>query len=692
MSELLFEIGCEELPERAVRDALTFIQSEGEKLAEQLGTKEKPTVQGSPRRLFMALSAVPALTPKSSYVKVGPPASRAWDADGKPTPMNVSFTASVGLDVSKAYKHETPKGLYVAVTVEAGGEDTALVATKFLEQTLGAFPFSKSMRWGSQEVKFARPVQWLMATLGGKVLPLKFGALQAKNLTRGHRFMANEPFAVTGLKQYQDSLLDRHVIVDPVARRAAVLAEARKAAKEAGGHLFADTATFPELTKQPLIVDRYFDSLLDEVTELCEQPFGVFGEFDKDALKLPREVVLTTMRAHQRYFAIVDDKGVLLPRFVTIAATRVKDPALVRRGNERVLKARLNDASYFFTEDQKRPLASRLEDLKHVTYHKKIGTSFEKVERTKLLAEKIAAAVGENFGANLGRAVDLSKADLTTLMVGEFPELQGSIGADYARSAGENEAVVNAISEHYMPRSAEDGLPASTLGAVVALADKLDTLEGIIKIGQAPGGSSDPFALRRAALGVIRILEERKWSLDLQTLGLSPKTLDFIGERFSNWQIKEQLGVNADSVRAVMATGFTNPELSRQRIMAVRSFAQNPEFDALKATLKRVINIIKDKKTGALLKVEGLPQVALFQAEAEGKLHHATQEVADFKAKNPRSFEKILQRVGEMRPVVDKFFDDVMVNDKDESVKINRQRLLLQVAALTSDIADFEKL
>jgi glycyl-tRNA synthetase beta chain len=710
-AELLFEVGSEELPERAVTDALAFFALRGGELATVLGTEAKPVTLGTPRRLLLSLSGIPAQTPKYKEEKLGPPARAAWNDKGEPTKAAEGFAKGLGLAVSALERKQTPKGEYAAATVETGGEESAPVITRFLSALLTQIPFSKAMRWGDEDVRFARPVQWLVAVLDGKVLPVSFGTIHAQNQSRGHRFMANQPFAVTSLKAHQAALLERFVIADPVARREKVLEEARKAAKEAGGTLFCDGSA-----ESPLMVARYFTTLLDEVTELCEFPFGVSGSFDASALALPREVILTSMRAHQRYFAVVDASGKLLPKFVTVAASRVKDVANVRRGNERALKPRLNDASYFFNEDQKRPILSRVADLQSVTYHKKLGSSYEKVERALDFAFAIAAQVGkgaaptatltdylqgptDTFYAQLGRAVALSKADLTTLMVGEFPELQGFVGAEYARAASEPAEIVAAVAEHYMPRSAEDGVPESELGALVALADKLDTINAIIGIGQAPTGSSDPFALRRAALGVIRILIDcgarRGWSLDLSKLGLNDKTVAFIAERFTHHILPPNPGADANAVRAVVAAGFSSPAQALQRVRAVQTFAQQPEFAALAATLKRVLNILKDKTTGGRLEVSGAVVPALFAHASEGALYNETQKALELKRAQPTNgsgYINVLVRVAAVQPVVDQFFDAVMVMDKNESIKINRMRLLRDVAALTADIADFEKL
>jgi glycyl-tRNA synthetase beta chain len=522
-------------------------------------------------------------------------------------------------------------------------------------------------------------------------------------------------------------LRERHVIADPVERKKRVLEEARKAAKEAGGILYYDpTGSFPE---DPIAKQTYFDGLLEEVTYLCETPFGVFGTFAASALELPREVVLAAMRNHQRYFGISDASGQLKPAFVTIAATRVKDPALVRRGNERVLKARLSDATYFFVEDQKRALADRTADLKTVTYHKKIGSSYEKVERVLRLSFAIAEALGKgtapapkledhlgkrsernDFWFLLGRAVALTKADLTTLMVGEFPELQGIVGAHYGKRDGEAAEVLTAVRDHYRPRTADDAPPKDEIAAIVAIADKLDTIVGIIHIGQLPSGSSDPFALRRSAIGVLRTLLAQGWRLDWNVLvqkaldgfagaplkGASKpeetlqKTHAFLADRFLNYLMPDKPGPAADAVRAVVSSGVLKPVEAQWRVEALTTFAQSSQFADVAATLKRVLNILKEE-------VPGDVDAALLTAPAEKTLHKETFALTEKKRDALRTpskaaYEQVLKAIAELRPAVDTFFTDVMVMDKDPAIKANRLRLLRNVGALVRDIADFSKL
>jgi glycyl-tRNA synthetase beta chain len=728
MNELLFELGCEEIPARVVPEVLAHLKERAQKLPESHGLEVADVqVYGTPRRLALSVTGVADTTKRVKKELSGPPVRIAFDADGKVTKAGEAFAKTAGVPVDKLARKQTPKGEYLFAEVEEGGEEASKVLERFLHDLLATMPLPKSMRWGTEDVKFSRPVQWILAVLtsdkGSHTLPVKFGALEAGAISRGHRFMAPDPFNAARRADYLDKLRERFVIADPEERKKRVLEEARKAAKEAGGVLFYDPqGQFPP---DPLAQQTYFDSLLEEVTFLCETPFGVFGTFKASALELPREVVLAAMRNHQRYFGVSDEHGNLKPAFVTIAASRVKDPALVRRGNERVLKARLSDATYFFVEDQKRKIFERTADLKTVTYHKKIGSSYEKVERVLRLSFAIAEALGEgmapkpvleeylgktperhDFWLRLARAVALSKADLTTLMVGEFPELQGIVGAHYAQGGGEDPEVVTAIRDHYRPRSADDDPAQEKIAAIVAIADKLDTIVGIVAIGQVPSGSSDPFALRRSAIGVLRTLFAQGWRLDWNTLvqkaidGLTTvkhkpeetayKTAAFLADRFLNYLLPDTPGPQADAVRAVVAAGVHRPVEAKWRVEALDAFVKTTEFPVLAATLKRALNILKEEVSGDV-------DVGLLGNKAEKDLHQETKALADLKRSKLRTptrgaYEEVLKALADLRPFVDHFFDAVMVMDKDPAVKANRLRLLRNVAALVRDIADFTKL
>jgi glycyl-tRNA synthetase beta chain len=714
MNELLFEIGCEEIPARLVAETLTYLQQRAAALADELPVGDVKTF-GSPRRLTLSVTGIADATKRTKKELLGPSVKAAFDAEGKPTRAAEGFAKTTGIAADKLARKVTPKGEYLFAEVEEGGEAVKAVLERFLADVLVKIPFPKSMRWGSEDVRFSRPVQWLLAVLktakGSETLALSFGSLAAGNVSRGHRFMANETFQASSREDYVTKLRERFVIADPIERKERVLQEARRAAKDAGGFLYQDSEGGAHFQPDPLAQQTYFDGLLDEITFLCETPFGVYGTFDEKALELPREVILAAMRNHQRYFAVCDKDGQLKNAFVTIAASRVKDPALVRRGNERVLKARLADATYFFVEDQKRPLASRIDDLKTVTYHKKIGSSFDKVQRVEKLALAIAKALSKDL-PNLSRAAQLAKADLTTLMVGEFPELQGTVGAHYAKIAGEQADVVSAISDHYRPRSADDAPASGDLSAVLAIADKLDTIVGIVAIGQLPTGSSDPFALRRAAIGVLRTIFERAYSLDLRALtevalkgfegsqmkaqpGTTDKVLAFLTDRFLNYSLPEKPGPKADVVRAVVAAGAENPLEAKNRISALEQFLEAGSLTELVAVVKRAANILKEPVTGDV-------EPGLLTHASEKDLFSAVQTISDawtkLEEKSAKSYLGYLQTMtgstagAPLQARLAGFFDGVMVMDKDEAVKNNRLRLLDRVVKLTGYIADFSKL
>lgn len=726
--ELLFEIGCEELPARFVPGALDHLRARAATLPVELGLPIAGDVAvfGTPRRLCLSVVGLPSETLRSQKEVVGPALRAAYDASGQPSKACLGFAKSVGLAPEQLQKRTLPKGEYLVAVVDQGGEPTAQVLQRFLLETLSSMPLGKSMRWEGSGARFFRPIRWLVAVLGGNgpahTIALEYAGLRASDSTRGHRFMAPGALVVGSRSEYSAKLSGSFVIADIADRRVAALNAARGAAAEAGGFLLFDPETTQQAT-DALAAQQFFHGLLEEVTNLCEWPVGVHGHFDAAALSLPRELLLTAMRQHQRYFAVCDRDGRLLPAFVSIAATRVSDPELVRRGNARVLKARLADASYFMTQDLSRPLASRVAELKSVVYHKKLGSSYAKSERALQLSWAVAQHLGLAQGepqpleqylnapalSKLGRAAALAKADLTTLTVGEFPELQGVIGAHLARAQGEDPEVASSIADHYRPRAAEDGLPESELGALVAIGDKLDTLVGIMAVGPMPTGSSDPFALRRNALGVVRILVEREWSLPLSDIvrahaarfgssiiapekvdAVVQRTVEYIAERFVQQQLSKETGRAATIVRAVAAVGLGDPLLASYRIQALQRFATGPDFEALCTTVTRVINILKDSP-------EGDVQPALLQDGPERALHTETLRISTLRSQEAQrpSVDVYLQQlrvVSELVPFVNAFFDGAMIMTDDLPVRANRQRLLRNVARLVSDLADFSLL
>lgn len=688
MSELLFEIGCEELPASYARNALAELPAIVSRLLTERGLDVKPEdvrVAGTARRLAVGIATLPDETPRRKKQMKGPPAAAAFK-DGKPTKAAEGFAQKCGVPVT-ALKTE---GDYVVVDVDEGGASTAAVLAEALPKVIEAIPFPKVMRWGALDQKFARSVRWLLAAFGGKTVPFTWANTPAGLVTHGHRFLAPGPVQATTWAEYDAALAKAHVILDPAKRREAVRAAADQAAKEVGGSIEADAA------------------LLDQISFLIEEPSPVVGSFDKGLLELPREVLVTPMKVHQRYFPVVDAKGALMAHFVTIANVPPKDPKVVARGNERVLRARLADAKYFFDLDLKSSLSQMGEGLARVTFQEKLGSYTEKVERMKVLAGHLRAALGATApdAKLVDRAVSLAKADLQSKMVFEFPELQGLMGREYARRAGEPKEISDAIAEHYQPRGSGDALPASPIGAIVSLADRLDSLAGIFGIGEKPTGSTDPYGLRRHALAILAIVRARGWSLDLADLlakasaGFGPKLKDAkTGARdaleFVRLRLEVMLrdeGVPYDAVEAALSARFVDVNEAVARARAIADLKKLPDLEPVAIGFKRARNILADKKAAPDL--GGAVDATAFVHDSERALHKAAMEVAEAVHAHSRAgrWPEALRETVKLRGPIDAFYEGVMVMDKDAKVRKNRLALLQEVVDVFGGIADFTKL
>ncbi len=504
-SEFLLEIGTEEIPARFIPPVLEEMAAVFRKKLEQerIGVGEILT-WGTPRRLTLVAREVAEVQAQVAQEVVGPPKSVAYDPDGRPTPALLGFAKAQGVALEELTEVETPRGRYVALRRLTPGQPTPERLKEFLPEFILSLSFPKSMRWGSLKVTFARPIHWVLARFAGQVVEFPVGDVVSGGVTYGHRFLGPEPLEVTDAASYETALRAAHVIVDPAKRQAILEAELNKAAAQVGG----------EVVPNP--------GLLEENTYLVEFPSVVCGHFEDKFLALPDEVLITSMREHQRYFSLRGRDGRLLPHFLAVNNTLARNPDLVRQGHERVLRARLSDAMYFYQVDSKTPLIERVEDLKGVVFHSLLGTSYAKMERFRALAEyllKNLSAEHQDFLAVppelVSRAATLCKADIVTEMVGEFPSLQGAMGRRYALLSGEDPRVAEAIFSHYLPRHADDLLPEDALGVLVGLADRLDTICGIFGVGLSPTGTADPYGLRRHALAVIRILRQHRLHLDL---------------------------------------------------------------------------------------------------------------------------------------------------------------------------------
>jgi glycyl-tRNA synthetase beta chain len=527
-------------------------------------------------------------------------------------------------------------------------------------------------------------VHWILALYGGNVIPLKIEDIESGNTSRGHRFMSPAPFTVTGFVDYLNKARDNFVIADHSERKKLILEEAQKAAAEVGGKLF------------------YNDELLETVSFIVEYPVIVRGCFEDDYLKIPKEVLTTTMISHQKYFPVVNSEGKLLPYFIAVSNTRPRDIEVVAKGNERVLRARLADASFFFEEDKKVPLEDRVESLKKVVFHTLLGTSHKKVMRFRKLAVKIASKVKPSIKKNVDRAALLAKADLESLMVGEFAELQGIMGREYALLAEEKPEIASAIYEHYLPIVAGGDLPQTDEGAIVGIADKIDTIAGFFGVGLPPTGTADPYALRRQALGIINIILSRHYSLSLNFLideslallkdvlkkpveEVKKDILEFFKGRLQNQLIAQ--GYAYDTVDAVLSADIDELVLVIEKIKALQDFRHNPDFELISIAFKRVDNILKGFQGGQV-------DVNLLSNEAEIKLFSYFDDIKTRVEKGiaENDFSVALNKLAALRPAVDAFFDNVMVMDKDEKVRVNRLSLLAEISILFHKIADFSKI
>ena len=494
--ELLFEIGTEEIPAGYIQPAITSMTKmmTGQLAELDLSHGEIKTA-ATPRRLTISVSDLAAGQEDSRQEVMGPPKAAAFDSDNKPTKAAEGFARSKGASLDDIQIAETAKGEYLMVVVEKKGEKTEELLPEVLTSIIQRLPFPKSMRWGSGKASFARPIQWIVARYGDQVIPVQINDVKSGTTTRGHRFMSPDDRKVDSFDSYLETLRQAHVIAAMDERRTAVVEEITKAAKEAGGKIKKD------------------DELIDTVTNLVEKPHAVCGSFNEKFLDLPDEALITSMREHQKYFAFIDDQGKLLPNFIAVNNTSTKDHKLAVEGHQRVLRARLEDGLFFFNEDKNRKLEDHVANLSGVVFQAGLGTMREKTERATKLAEWLAGKVAPKDKETAKRAAHLAKADLLTEMVNEFPSLQGTMGQAYAKMDKESPEVAQAIAEHYMPVRAGSSLPESDPGAIVSLADRIDSIAGCFGIGKKPTGSTDPYGLRRLALGLLHIIEDRGYSV-----------------------------------------------------------------------------------------------------------------------------------------------------------------------------------
>ena len=682
--DLLFELKCEELPPRSLR-TLSAALSEG--LAKAIDAKgiAHGKIHGfaTPRRLAVAVEKLAEHQPDRAVERRGPPLKNAFDASGAPTQAATAFAKSCGVEVSALTQLTTDKGAWLQFRGTERGAATSTLLPDMINQVVAELPIAKRMRWGTRSVEFVRPVHSVVLMFGAEVVPAEVLGLPSGSTTSGHRFLAPKAITLKDAKGYAARLRRAKVIVDFTARRELIRAEVIAAA----------AATAEGSTA---LIE---DGLLDEVTALVEWPVAIAGQFERRFLELPREVVIATVQDHQRYFAVQGADQKLSGWFITISNIESRDPAKVREGNERVVRPRLSDAAFFWDQDRKHTLSEYAQRLGGMTFQNRLGSYADKTRRVAALAGAIGARLG---AADAERAATLAKADLMTAMVGEFPELQGTMGRYYAEAEGLPQEIALAIEEHYRPRFAGDAIPASKTGQAVALADKLDTLTGIFAIEQRPTGAKDPFGLRRIALGVLRILLEAQLDLDLLELldaaataqavqrhGVVDEVYDFIAERLRG-MLLEQPGITPEMLDAVLAIRPRSPLDAVARLSALKEFLQLPDASILAAINKRIVNILKKSAAAAQQTVN---PAALTEA-AERDLHHAVGELRDpvREATAQRRYGDSLKALVGLRVPVNDFFDGVMVMDENPEVRNNRLALLRDVQALLGGVADLSRL
>jgi glycyl-tRNA synthetase beta chain len=686
--DFLVEIGTEELPPLALPELeKSFAEGLRSALVEAALTHGELRSFATPRRLAVQVSGLaPAQSAQTLKLK-GPPVNAAFGKDGNPTTAALKFAEKCGVEVGALKRVTEGKGEFLFFEGSRAGQTTVSLLPAMVQKALDQLPIPKRMRWGSSNAEFVRPVHWLVMLYGSELVPARILDTDAATVTRGHRFMASQELPLGQPADYELTLRERgKVIADFAARRELVRRQVSEVGKSLGGQAIID------------------DGLLDEVTALVEWPSALAGGFEARFLELPREVLISTLQHHQRYFPVQSSGGKLLAHFITVANIESLDPSKVRAGNERVVRPRLSDAAFFWNQDRRQPLHARLAALDAVTFQAKLGSIGDKVRRVATLAGEIALLIDAD-AARSKRAAELAKCDLLSNMVGEFPELQGIMGRYYATADGEPDEVATAIDEHYMPRAAGGALPVTGAGTAVALADKLDTLAGIFAIGQKPSGTKDPFGLRRAAIGVLRILIEKKLDLDLRALvaravALQPVPTttqvaadlwEYLVERLRSYFIDASAqegvrGISTEMFDAVRSSEPSSPLDFGARLAALSRFLALPEAASLTAANKRIANILKKAEGGA----GGQVDVTLLRESAEKSLHEALAGmIADVdRALAKRDYAAALTRLAGLRPAVDGFFDAVMVNAEDAQLRRNRLALLAELRRQFTRIAD----
>ncbi len=687
---LLVELGTEELPPKALkRLGIAFAGAVADWLLRNalVETTDHARWYATPRRLAVVVPGVAARQPDQQQERRGPAVKAAWDADGNPTRAAQGFAGSCGVEVSALETLETDKGAWLVHRSTVPGRPLAELIDECIGHAVSRLPIPKRMRWGDGDAEFVRPVHWLVVMYGGTPLDAGVLGIRSGAESRGHRFHAPGPVRISSADRYAEILKEQAgVWPDYEERKLEIYLQVEKLARKLGGE------------------EVIGEALLEEVTGLVEQPHAIAGGFDERFLEVPTECLVSSMKDHQKYFHVVDSAGRLLPNFITVSNIASNEPARVRAGNERVLRARLADADFFWSDDRRRRLETRVAELDGLVFHNKLGSVAAKTRRMVSLSRRLARDTGADVDTCV-RAAGLAKADLVTAMVGEFPELQGIMGRYYALHDGESETVARAVEEHYRPRHAGDDLPSDLAVRVVAVADKLDTLTGIFITGEEPTGDKDPYALRRAALGLVRILVEGRLDLDLAELVTAAaelyradgidvpeqavaKALAFVVDRYPAHYAAS--GFPADEIAAVTAVRPTRPLDVDQRVRAISAFREMPAAESLAAANKRIGNILRKADYDGVVGMDFDRLVEPAETALAEMLVRVSSQVSPLVQRG--DYAQALEVLAGFRGTVDRFFDEVMVMDPDPRLCDNRLALLAQLSGLFMGIADLSRL
>ncbi|MGB2928341.1 MAG: glycine--tRNA ligase subunit beta [Desulfobacterales bacterium] len=690
METLLLEIGTEEIPAGYIEPALNVISSMLlQKMTDARIDHGSARIFATPRRLAVEVKKVAAKQKPLISEVVGPPEKVAFNEKGQPTVAAKKFAEKVGVLVNALIVKDTNKGRYLCANVTERGLPTRTLLKNILPEVILSTPFPKTMKWAELDIQFARPIHSILALLGEKVIPFTLGDIKSGRYTCGHYFMNNTKVKISSPKDYIKTLRSAKVLVDFQGRKKSLEKEIEKAAKKVGGKVLPD------------------DELVEIVKNLVEYPVATVGKFDKEFLEVPSEILITAMREHQKYFAVIDKKGNLMPCFVAVNNTRTKDMNLVATGHEWVLRARLADAQFFYKSDLEYSSKDRVEKLKGVLFQAKLGSMHEKIVRLQKIGGVLADNVekGSDLKKHVIRAAWLCKADLVSHVVVEFPKLQGIMGRVYASVTKEPVAVATAIEEHYRPIYSGGELPETRAGAILAIADKIDNICGFFSVGLIPTGASDPYALRRQGIGLIQIMLNKNFSFSLK--GMIEKSLKlygvkgvrkireiadpvntFIQNRMTHLLAEE--GFSKDVIQAVVSVSVDNVPDVWNRARALQNLKTAPDFEPLAVAFKRVVNIIKKVKG---FKAKPIKE-SLFEHDSESALYSAYQAVKDNVSVNLEKGDpgQALHEIASLRGPVDAFFDGVLVMAKETKIRSNRLSLLKHIADLFETIADFSKI